>query len=101
MFSFNIREIILDIGFGFAKTNEQNLDLVRNLEHFKRFNLELLVGASNKKTIGEITQNTDTNDRLYGTLSLHLIALQNGATIIRAHDFKPHIDMLKIFNALN
>lgn len=99
--AFNIREIILDIGFGFAKTNEQNLDLVRNLEHFKRFNLELLVGASNKTTIGEITQNTDTNDRLYGTLSLHLIALQNGATIIRAHDFKPHIDMLKIFNALN
>lgn len=92
--------IILDIGFGFAKDVRQNLALIQNLEHFKHFSLPLLVGASNKSTIGEITGQKATQDRLSGTLALHLIALQNGANIIRAHDFVAHRDMLRIYEAL-
>lgn len=96
---FNIKNIILDIGFGFGKNENENLDLIRNLRHFTHFGYEILVGASRKRTIGEIL-NKDTKDRLYGTLALHQIALQNGANIIRCHDVEAHIDMIKIFNEL-
>lgn len=95
----DIQHIVLDIGFGFAKNMTQNLALIQHLEHFKRFNLPLLVGASRKNTIGIIT-GRDTHSRLSGTLALHLIALQNGADIVRVHDEDEHIDILKIFQAM-
>lgn len=93
-------EIVLDIGFCFAKLREQNLSLIKNLSHFKRFNLPILVGASRKSTIGEILDKKTADDRLYGTLALHQIALQNGAEILRVHDVAPHQDMIKIFKAM-
>ncbi|TLD97853.1 dihydropteroate synthase [Helicobacter jaachi] len=94
-----IEDIILDIGFGFAKDDAQNLALIKHLEHFTHFNLPLLVGASRKNTIGNIT-GKPVQDRLYGTLILHLFALQNGASILRVHDEEAHMDMLKIFEAM-
>lgn len=94
---FDIKNIILDIGFGFGKNKYENLELIRHLRHFLHFGCEILVGASRKKTIGEITAK-DTNDRLSGTLALHQIALNNGANIIRCHDVEEHIDMVKIIN---
>lgn len=93
--------IVLDIGFGFAKTHTQNLALIQNLAHFKHFGYEILVGASRKSTIGAITSKQSPSERLSGSLALHLLALQNGADIIRTHDFAEHIDMLKILNAFN
>lgn len=92
-------EIILDVGFGFGKNSEENLALVRNLAHFKHFNCSVLMGASMKRTIGEVT-GREVNERLFGTLALHQIALDNGADIIRCHDFKAHSDMLKMWLAL-
>lgn len=92
-------QIILDIGFGFGKNDAQNLALIRNLAHFKHFGCEILVGASMKRTIGAIT-GKETLERGFGTLALHQIALDNGADIIRCHDFSAHIDMLKVWNAL-
>lgn len=97
---YNVDDVILDIGFGFGKDTSQNLELIRNLGHFKHFGYEILVGASRKRSIGEITQK-DTKDRLSGTLSLHNRAINNGASIIRAHDVVEHIDMLKILKALS
>lgn len=94
-----IEEIILDIGFGFAKDREQNIALIQHLEHFSHFGLPLLVGASRKNTIGEIT-GKHTQDRLAGTLGLHLYALQNGANILRVHDEDEHIDILKIYKEM-
>lgn len=94
-----VEEIILDVGFGFAKESTQNLVLVKHLNHFKHFDLPLLVGASRKNTIGQIT-GRDTEQRLAGTLALHLFALQNGANILRIHDEDEHIDMLKIYKAM-
>ncbi len=91
--------IILDIGFGFGKNSQENLTLVKELEHFKHFGCDLLVGASRKRTIGEITDK-ETNDRLAGTLALHQIAFMNGADIIRSHDVREHIDMLKIIQSM-
>lgn len=92
-------QIILDVGFGFGKNSKENLALVRNLAHFKHFNCSVLMGASMKRTIGEVT-GREVNERLFGTLALHQIALDNGADIIRCHDFKAHIDMLKMWLAL-
>lgn len=90
-------EVILDIGFGFAKNTAQNLALIQHLRHFKHFGKRVLVGASQKRTIGELLNAPNPDDRLSGSLSLHLLALQNGADIIRAHHYKEHSDMLKIF----
>ncbi len=92
-------QIILDIGFGFGKNDAENLALIRNLAHFRHFGCEILVGASMKRSIGAIT-GKDTLERGFGTLALHQIALDNGADIIRCHDFSAHIDMLKVWNAL-
>lgn len=92
-------QIILDIGFGFGKNTSENLALTRNLAHFKHFGCEILVGASMKRTIGTLT-GQETQNRLFGTLALHQIALDNGADIIRCHDFSAHIDMLKVWSAL-
>lgn len=97
--SHKASRIVLDIGFGFAKTHSQNLVLIQNLAHFKHFGREILIGASRKSTIGEITHRQNPRERLSGSLALHLLALQNGADIIRTHDFSEHIDMLRIFNA--
>ncbi|BDB63817.1 bifunctional dihydropteroate synthase/dihydropteroate reductase [Helicobacter cinaedi] len=97
--AYNIQNIILDIGFGFAKTTQQNLALIKHLSHFLHFGFPLLVGASRKNTIGEIT-GRETQDRLAGSLALHLCALQNGASILRMHDEDSHIDMVKIYKAL-
>ena len=94
--SNNAGEVILDIGFGFAKNTAQNLALIQHLAHFKHFGKRLLVGASQKSSIGEILGDPD-RERLSGTLSLHLLALQAGADIIRAHHFAEHCDMLKVF----
>lgn len=92
-------QIILDIGFGFGKNYSENLALTRNLAHFKHFGCEILVGASMKRTIGTLT-GQETQNRLFGTLALHQIALDNGADIIRCHDFNAHIDMLKVWSVL-
>lgn len=92
-------QIILDVGFGFGKNSGENLALVRNLAHFKHFGCSMLMGASMKRTIGEVVDR-GVNERLFGTLALHQIALDNGADIIRCHDFKAHSDMLKMWLAL-
>lgn len=97
--SNNAGEVILDIGFGFAKNTAQNLALIQHLAHFKHFGKRLLVGASQKRSIGEILGDPD-RERLSGTLALHLLALQAGADIIRAHHFAEHRDMLLVFQAL-
>ncbi len=94
-----VKNIVLDVGFGFAKNVAQNLEIIKNLAHFKHFGFPILVGASRKSTIGEIT-NRATQQRLSGTLALHLLALQNGANILRVHDEDEHIDMIKVYKAL-
>ena len=93
------KEIILDIGFGFAKTQSQNLALVNHLAHFKHFGYPLLLGASRKSTLGEIT-GKPANERLSATLALHLLGVQNGADIVRTHDEDAHLDSLLVLEAM-
>lgn len=96
---FGIKDIILDVGLGFGKTLEDNLRLLKNLEHFETLGKALLIGASRKSMIDKITP-TKIEDRLAGTLALHQEALQNGAEILRVHDVQEHYQLVKIFEAL-
>ena len=98
--SFGIEDIILDVGIGFGKTLEDNLILIKHLEHFMSLEKPLLVGASRKSLIAKIDNNISADDRLGGTIALHLEALNNGASILRVHDVKEHSQALKIREAL-
>jgi dihydropteroate synthase len=98
--SFGIKDIVLDVGIGFGKTLEHNLLLLKNLEHFKHFGYELLIGASRKSMINMITTSA-IEDRLSGTLAIHLESIRNGASIIRCHDVKEHHQAIKVFEAIN
>ncbi len=98
--SFGIKDIVLDVGIGFGKTLENNLMLIKNLEHFLTLDKALLVGASRKSMINKISP-SDVQQRLPGTLALHLEALRNGASILRVHDVPEHVQALKVFKALS
>lgn len=97
--SFGIDDIVLDVGIGFGKTLEHNLLLLKNLEHFKHFGYELLIGASRKSMINMITP-SEIENRLPGTLAIHLESLRYGASIIRCHDVKEHFQAIKVFEAI-
>ena len=98
--SFGVNEIIVDVGIGFGKTLEDNLSLIRNLEHFLSLNKKILVGASRKSMIDKIVS-CSVKDRLPGTLSLHLEAMKNGASILRVHDVKEHTQAIEVQKNLN
>ena len=89
---------ILDPGFGFGKTMDQNYLVLNRLDRLKKHGLPILAGASRKRMIGAVLD-VPTEDRLYGSLAVHLIAVQKGASIVRAHDVRPHADGVRILHA--
>lgn len=93
------KDIILDVGIGFGKTLEHNLTLIKNMAHFEVFGCRILLGASRKSMIDHIIP-TPINERLAGTLAIHLKAVENGANIIRCHDVKEHVQALSILERL-
>ena len=93
--SFGVKDIILDVGIGFGKTLEDNLSLIKHLGHFLSLKKELLVGASRKSLINAIVE-SKVEERLPATLALHLESLKNGASILRVHDVKEHIQALAV-----
>ncbi len=97
--SFGIENIILDVGIGFGKNLNHNLDLIKNQGHFLHFGYELLVGASRKSLIDKVVKSS-IDERLPGTLILHVEALRQGASIIRCHDVKEHFQAIQIYKAL-
>ncbi len=94
------KNIILDVGIGFGKTLEHNLTLIKNMGHFKVFGCEVLVGASRKSMIDKIIP-TPVEERLAGTLAIHLKAVENGASIVRCHDVAEHKQAFAVFEKLN
>lgn len=98
--SFGINDIVLDVGIGFGKTLEHNLILLKNMEHFKHFGHEVLIGASRKSMIDKIIP-CEIEDRLPGTLAIHLEAIKSGASIVRCHDVKEHKQAIKVLEAIN
>ncbi len=98
--SFGINDIVVDIGIGFGKTLEDNLGLIKNLEHFLTLNKKILVGASRKSMIDKIST-SNAEERLAGTLALHLEAMRNGASMLRVHDVKEHLQAIEVQKKLN
>ncbi len=93
-------DIILDVGFGFAKTTEQSLFLLKNLEYFHALSLPLLVGISRKSMIYKTLQTT-AEKALNGTTVLHTIALIKKAQFLRVHDVREAVETIKLVELLN
>lgn len=97
--SFGINDLIIDPGFGFAKTIGQNFELLSHLELFERLQLPILVGVSRKSMIYK-TLGTTAELALNGTTVLNTIALQKGSNILRVHDVKEAIECVKLHQNL-
>jgi len=98
--ALGIKDIIIDPGFGFAKTLEQNFELLTVLKNFKLTHLPFLVGISRKSMIYK-TLETSPTKALNGTTALNMVALQKGASILRVHDVKEAVECVKLYNQLN
>ncbi len=94
--------ICLDIGIGFSKTIEQNLELIAKLDelHLRFANYPLMVGTSRKSFIGKLLGGVSVVQRLNGTIASNVVAVLKGAKIIRVHDVKPHVEAVKIIDAI-
>ena len=95
----NITDIIIDPGFGFAKTLAQNYELLNQMEFFKNLNCPILTGVSRKSMIYKVLGCT-AEEALNGTTALNMVALMNGACILRVHDVKEAVECIKLFNQL-
>lgn len=91
--------IILDPGFGFAKTVEHNLSLFKNLQQLEALGRPLLVGVSRKSMIGKVL-GREVDGRLYGSLALAALAVAKGASIIRVHDVAETVDVVRMIAAV-
>lgn len=91
--------IVLDPGVGFGKTPEQSMEVIAKLDTWKSFGLPLLVGASRKRFINTVIP-TEPRQRLPGSLAAHVLAVQNGAAIIRAHDVAETVQALRVTDAI-
>jgi len=91
--------IVLDPGIGFGKTPEQSIQAIARLREFEAFGLPILVGASRKRFINTVVA-TEPKQRLPGSLAAHLIAVENGAAIVRAHDVAETVQALRVAAAI-
>jgi dihydropteroate synthase len=96
--SKGVADLIIDPGFGFAKSIAQNFELMRELKQFKLLGYPLLVGISRKTTIYKTLQ-VSPEDALNGTTVLNTLALEHGASILRVHDVKPAVEAVKLWMA--
>ena len=94
-----IKDLIIDLGFGFSKTLDQNFKLLNSLDFYTNLNLPILAGVSRKSMIYK-TLNTTADNALNGTSALHMIALEKGSKILRVHDVKEAIECIKLYKAL-
>ncbi|HMI65297.1 MAG TPA: dihydropteroate synthase [Cyclobacteriaceae bacterium] len=95
-----VTDIIIDPGFGFAKTPEQNFDILKNLNYFRILGKPVLAGLSRKSTIWR-TLETSPEGSLNGTTVLNTVALLNGASFLRVHDVKEAVECIKLIDHLH
>jgi dihydropteroate synthase len=91
--------IVLDPGIGFGKTPEQSIEVIAKLERLKSFGLPVLVGASRKRFIDRVSP-APADRRLGGSIAAHLLAVRNGATIVRTHDVAETVQALRVSAAI-
>ena len=95
---FGVNDIIIDPGFGFAKTSDQNFELLKKLSYFRELNVPLLAGLSRKSMIYKLLS-TDAEGALNGTTAANMLALMGGASILRVHDVKEAFQAIEIYKA--
>lgn len=95
---FGITKILLDPGIGFGKTITHNLLILKHLSHFRKHGCPILIAASRKSLIDKVIP-APVEERLPGTLAIHLHAVREGASVLRVHDVKEHVQALKIQHA--
>jgi dihydropteroate synthase len=94
-----IVDVILDAGFGFAKNIEHNFELLNHMAQLRLLGKPILAGISRKSMIYK-SLNTDASNALNGTTALHMVALQQGATILRVHDVREAVECIELFGRL-
>ena len=92
--------LLLDPGFGFGKNLQHNLLLLKNLGKLAAMGLPLLVGISRKSMLGMILDNAPADARLYGGLAAAVMAIERGASILRVHDVRPTVDVVRVVQAV-
>lgn len=100
LIQLGIKDIIIDPGFGFGKTLENNYQLLKELDNFKILNLPIMVGLSRKSMIYKLLE-TNAGEALNGSTIAHTIALLNGAKILRVHDVKEAKQLTRIYNYID
>jgi dihydropteroate synthase len=100
--NFGVREVLADIGIGFAKTFNDNMKVLRDHEEFKKLGVPLVIGVSRKASIGRaMGGESKPKERLHGSLAAALYAVERGARIIRTHDVKPTVEALNVYEAIS
>lgn len=99
MHNISHKSIMLDIGIGFGKTYEQNIEVIKNIAKIKRNNVALLTALSLKRVVGTATD-AEKDDRLFGTISANSLAIANGTDFIRVHNVKENVLGAKMADAL-
>ena len=94
-----INDLIIDLGFGFAKTLDQNYILLNQMDYFKNLNCPILTGISRKSMVYKVLEST-ASKALNGTTALNMTALMSGSKILRVHDVKEALECVKLYNAL-
>ena len=86
----------MDPGIGFSKDINQNIEILKNLDAFKKFNLPILIGASRKRFIGEILNELNPKERDIGTLAISCLCSHFKIDIVRVHNVKLNYQILKV-----
>ena len=94
------QRLVLDPGYGFNKDSAQNFQLLAGQGALRRLGLPLLAGLSRKRCIGEATGRGQAAERVHGSLAAHLVAVQNGAAIVRVHDVAATVDGLRVWERI-
>ena len=95
-----LESITLDPGFGFGKNLAHNIALLKNLAEFHEFGVSILAGLSRKSMIGSLLGDKEVDSRMIGSVTAALIAVENGANIIRAHDVSETKDALTVWQQI-
>ncbi len=98
--ALNVKDVVVDVGFGFGKNLSQNYELLKKIHVFKLLEVPILAGLSRKSMICKVLETTSQN-ALNGTTALNMVALQQGAKILRVHDVLEAMQTIKLFNQLN
>lgn len=93
-----VHDVVIDPGFGFAKTTEQNFEILNKLHYFKELKMPILAGLSRKSMLYK-TLNIEPEDALNATTAANVLALKGGASILRVHDVKEAMQAIKIYNS--